>query len=266
METEQQRGGGGLIEREVFTNYEGLRMFTVEQSGGISGQVQEVTKDSATVYYKSAPGLVTPFGLPFECFPKFQALIDKDAGLVPAVNVMMSGAVAGSTAKQYKPVILEMLNFCRETEGAFPYFSEASALHFIAEMFMRKRPLGFFQTLVPALALLESISGRPDTGLTDTVRDSVNAIQRKLAASKPAVKKATGFTYSVFNSIIEKELLPWMDRMGGVNPYHFRSLFRATVIYFTVFRFEDFANLTDKDFEDCGEYIKVIFHFSHQEK
>jgi hypothetical protein len=85
------------------------------------------------------------------------------------------------------------------------------------------------------------------------------SIQRDMAASKPAVKKAVGYDFTVINQLLSAELVPHLSNIHKVNVFSFRSLFRAVVIYFTFCRFGDFTKLTDKEFEDGGDHIKVTF-------
>jgi hypothetical protein len=50
-----------------------------------------------------------------------------------------------------------------------------------------------------------------------------------------------------------------MNKLYQLNPFTFRSLFRAIIIYFTFCRFADFTKLTDKQFTDGGDFIKIVF-------
>jgi len=103
-----------LIETEVVSSVPGCRVFLVERAPSAAGQPGPPVRDEGECYYKHFPGLVTPFGLPLECFPKYEAILNANPALVPAVNLMMQGAIAPSTARQYKPVILDFQEFCRK--------------------------------------------------------------------------------------------------------------------------------------------------------
>jgi hypothetical protein len=252
----------GLVETEVATGRPGVKLFVVQQAEARSSRPeprQDLALDSDPVYFKSFPGLKTAFDLPLECFPAFENMLNANPTLVPAVNIMMQGDIAVSTAKQYRPVIIQFQKFCARNSTAFPYFTPESVLKFAAEAYMEKRPLGFFRIVAPALTLLECVSDRQDTGLTTLVRNSLEALQRDLASKKPAVRKAKEYGFPVLNQLMRAEILPHIQQPYGINVYHFRSVFRATVMYFTFCRFADFDKLTDADFEDCGTFIKITF-------
>ncbi len=54
--------------------------------------------------------------------------------------------------------------------------------------------------------------------------------------------------------------MPHADTPDRIDAFHFRSLVRVAVIYFTLCRFDDFKRLTDKEVTDEGSYIKVFMH------
>jgi hypothetical protein len=254
---------GQYCETEVATAVAGARMFLVQQSsvagGGASETVEMMAAEGTQVFYKTYAGLKTPFGLPLEFFPSYEKLLDKDPTLVSAVNIMMRGAVSQATAAQYKPVLLQFHRFCSEHGYVFPYFEPDSVLHFAAAAQQARKPLGFFRRILPALGLLESVSDRTGTGVTKTVRDAIDAIERNFADTKPAVRKAKGYAYEVIDHLLRVEVAPHMKQPYRINVFHFRALFRAIVIYFTFCRYEDFSRLTDKEFQDGGTYIKITF-------
>ena len=47
-----------------------------------------------------------------------------------------------------------------------------------------------------------------------------------------------------------------------VGAEHFRSIFRAVVIYCTLCRFDDFSRLKDSNFTDNGNHVEIIFERS----
>ncbi len=138
-----------------------------------AGEEQETTEQvevgTGGVAYKVIPGLVTPGGLPIECFPAYEALIDRRPELVGAVNEMMRGAVAVGTARQYAAAIHHFMGFCKWGKQRFPNFTPDAVLEYVAECRHRGEALSRFRQVVPALQLLEKVAGREDTGLTAQV-------------------------------------------------------------------------------------------------
>ena len=104
--------------------------------------------------------------------------------------------------------------------------------------------MGLFRTIMPALAMVEKVTGREQSVLTDHVKSAVYNVQRYYEQRKPAVKKAKKLDYLVVNHLIDLEILPHIRRPHNIEMVHFRSLFRATIIYFMMCRFADFAKLT----------------------
>ena len=93
--------------------------------------------------------------------------------------------------------------------------------------------MSFCQKFIPALALLENILGVESSSLTGLVKQSVNAMKRDLAAHHGVVK-ATGYSYAVIGKLVQEEIAPHWDELHQVEAEHFRSIFRAVVIYCTV--------------------------------
>ncbi len=85
-----------------------------------------------------------PCGLPIECFPVYEKMLDKRPNLVDAVNIMFTGAVAESTSAQYmyNAVVREFFQFCKTEKAEFLNFSAATVLEFLAVSFTNRRHLG----------------------------------------------------------------------------------------------------------------------------
>jgi hypothetical protein len=211
------------------------------------------------VYHKVFPGLKTPFDLPIECFPLYEQMLDEGGMSVEIVNAMLRGPVAASTAAGYKTVVNRFHAFCEERGYTFPDFTKEAVLKFAHDSCAEGAGLAFFEKLIPSLALLESVLDVEHTALSPLVRGAVSGIKRELAKNRGIVKKATGYSFSIIRDLIEKEVLPHTDHLERIDPFHFRSLVRAVIIYFTFCRFDDFSRLTDREITDEGTYIKIIF-------
>jgi hypothetical protein len=161
-------------------------------------------------------------------------MLDKNPSLVEAVNVMLQGAVVESTSLQYGAVVREFRQFCVAKKKVFPHFTESTVLEFVAISFSRGRPLGLFRTLLAALAMIEKVTGRGASAITDQVWSAVYSVQRHLEHRKPARKKARPLDCVVVNRLIGLEIFPYVCRPYSIDPIHFRSLFWARMIYFTI--------------------------------
>ena len=60
--------------------------------------------------------------------------------------------------------------------------------------------------------------------------------------------------------------MPHADKPDRIDAFHFRSLVRAAVIYFSLCRFDDFKRLTDKEVTDEDSYIKLVFTHSKNDQ
>ena len=218
------------------------------------------------LYHKKFEGLVTPFDLPIECFPEFESMLDEDPGCVDTVNIMLRGAVAQSTASNYKSVVTRFHVYCMERGFVFPKFEASAVLRFVKDCHAEGFGLSFFQKLVPALSLLENVLGVESSSLTGLVKQSVNAIKRDLATYRGVVKKATGYSYAVIDKLVQEEIAPhWCD-LHRVEAEHFISIFRGVIIYCTLCRFDDFSRLKDSNFTDNGNHVKIIFERSKNDQ
>jgi hypothetical protein len=171
----------------------------------------------------------------------------------------LQGPVAESTAAGYKLVVNRFHAFCAERGFTFPNFTKEAVINFAGDALAEGAGLGFFQKLVPSLRLLEVMLDAEVTALTPQTCAAVDGIRRQLAKSRGIVKKATGYSFAVITELIDREVMPYLDNPGLINAFHFRSLVRAVVIYFTFCRFDDYSRLTDREVTDEGTYIKIIF-------
>jgi hypothetical protein len=95
---------------------------------------------------------------------------------------------------------------------------------------------------------------------------AVERVKRQRVKERGDVKKATGYSWAIFVDLIEKEVVTHADTPDRIDAFHFRSLVRAAVIYFTLCRFDDFKRLTDKEVTDVGSYIKLVFTHSKNDQ
>ena len=211
------------------------------------------------VYHRQFAGLKTPFDMPIECFPEYAAMLDEDPDCVDAVNIMLQGSVAKSTACNYKTVVVKFHAYCAERGHVFPGFESSAVLRFVKDCYAEGAGLSFFGKVLPALALLEEVLGAEKTALTGVVRQAVSGIKRELARTRGVVKKATGYSFQIIQYLVEKEVVPFWGEPHKINATHFRSLFRAVIIYCTLCRFDEFSRLQDKHFADKGDHVEVVF-------
>ena len=224
------------------------------------------TNSDFVIYHKQYPGLKTPFDLPIECFPEYEAMLDEDPTCVDTVNVMLRGAVAKSTASNYKSVINRFHAFCTERGQEFPVFQTGAVLRFVKDSYEEGAGLGFFNKVIPALAMLEELMGAGTSALTGVVKQAVKALKRELAQNRGIVKKATGYSFRIIQVLVEREVLPHWAEPYKIDAANFRAIFRAVIIYCTLCRFDDFCRLQDKHFSDNGDHVQIIFERSKNDQ
>jgi hypothetical protein len=234
-------------------------VFVAEAGACYNAIPVESAAEHFQVYHKVFPGLKTPFDLSIECFPMYEKLLEEEWTSVEIVNFMLRGPVAESTAKGYKCVVNRFHAFCAERGYTFPDFTKEAVLRFAHDSCAEGAGLAFFSKLIPSLHLLEKVLDVEKTALTLAVRAAVSGIKRELAKHRGIVKKATGYSFSIIRDLISKEVLPHKDNLERIDAGHFRSLFRAIIIYFTFCRFDEFSRLTDREVTDEGTYISIIF-------
>jgi len=237
-----------------------------EQSGEAAAQVESQDEGSFQRYGKVFPGLKTPFDLPIECFPIYEKMLDEDPGKVDQVNIMIRGAVAESTATGYSGVVNRFHGFCAEEGYTFPNFTKEAVLQFMQRCLAAKAGLAYFGKLLPSLQLLETVVDAEQTALTPAVRAAASAIKRELAKDRGIVKKAIGYDFRVIEDLIKKEVGPHVRTPEAIDAFAFRALVRASVIYFTFCRFDDFKRLRDTDVQDKGTHIEIVFERSKNDQ
>ena len=165
------------------------------------------------VYHKKFVGLKTPFDMPIECFPEYADMLEEDPDCVDAVNVMLQGSVAKSTASNYKTVVVKFHAYCAERGHRFRAFESSGVLRFVKDCFAEGAGLSFLKIFLPALALLEEVLGAEKTALTGVVHQAVSRIKRELARTWGVVKKAMGYSFQIIQYLVEKEIVPfWTSR------------------------------------------------------
>ena len=108
--------------------------------------------------------------------------------------------------------------------------------------------------------------------MTGVVRQAVSGIKRELARTWGVVKKAMGYSFQIIQYLVEKEIVPFWDEPHRIEASHFRSLFRAVIIYCTLCRFDEFSRLQDRHFMDKGDHVEMVFerrkndHFGNNSK
>lgn len=88
---------------------------------------------------------------------------------------------------------------------------------------------------------------------------SCQQFQKKVSESKNPTRKGTLYKIDNFKPIIDKIIYPFLNNLEKINSCHFRSIFRAVIIYFTFCRFSDFKELCDQDFTNYGDFIEINF-------
>jgi len=188
-----------------------------------------------------------------------ERLLEKEGSNVEIINMMLRGPVAESTAAGYKTVVNRFHGYCMERGYTFPDFTKNAVLEFVHDCVSEGAGYSFFTKLMPSLDLLEKVLDVTQTALTPIVRCAVEGVKRDLAKRRGVVKKATGYSWAIFADIIQKEILAFGDTPERIDAFAFRSLVRATIIYFTLCRFADYHDLTDSEVTDGGHYIKIVF-------
>ena len=181
-----------------------------------------------------------------------------------SMQVILAGHVADNTLKAYAPVIKKLHSFCVQQDYSFPFCNEMAAVHFLAFALKSKEPVSFFGKVTAAMKYLGVMIGAEI--VTPFVSSANNSIKRQLAKTKPPVKKAPCYSVQVLIELYRKIVQPFEDDIYKVNGILFRSLFRATIMYFTFCRFSDFNILYDGDFEIFSDYIRITFRRSKNDQ
>lgn len=217
-------------------------------------------------YNSSYKGLKVPFNLSINYFDKFKDMLDKDITLIDAVNVMIAPPIAESTLKIYTPVVKKFELFCDDKSYPFPYFSEPTVLHFLAETYKENQSFSFYGKILPSLKALELVLSVKNSAITDTVKAALNSLKRKVASTRKPVKKAVLFDVLILNKLIGSIILPHQEELYKIKASEFRAVVRGIVIYYSFCRFSDYTQLLDTDLDDQGSHIVISFKKSKNDQ
>ena len=213
-------------------------------------------------------GLIVPFNLDITLFPEVTKFLEKNPSLIDAANIMLKPSIAASTMTAYKPVIENYKLFCLDNSYNLCDLTEQQILEFIGVSFSQKPLLSYFNLLLPSISCLEKLvkDSSLNSCITPKIKSIMQSFKRKLSESKKPTKKGTLYKIDNFKPIIDKEILPFQDNPERINSCHFRSVFRAIILYFTFCRFSDFKDLCDQDFIDHGDFIEIVFKKSKNDQ
>ena len=127
------------------------------------------------------------------------------------------------------------------------------------------RTYSFYRKLRPALRLLERLTGRHESAITDLSSNIIDAATRFSATLRKPTKKAVVFTRSDLSRMFLAVMNPIRDGKE-CNMSHLRALIRANIIYFCFARFADYCEIRDFDITDCNDYLKIYFRKSKNDQ
>ena len=172
---------------------------------------------------------------------------------------------AEGTLKLYRRIVEDFQEFCNTEEGlSYENFGEKEIANFVLEKCEEKRQDQTYQAAIkPAIRRIEEIRGISEerTGFTPLINRWLSGAKRRAAELKGPAKKMDMLPIEVVKIIIEREVWDKIGKIEDINAIALRTIYRWTVMFFTLCRFNEFKKLKGKHFSTAegGEGIKIIF-------
>ena len=198
--------------------------------------------------------------LNIEAFPQATSILDKDPSLASSLKKLVSKTLSKNTLSGYGRVWKSFKQFCEKFSYETENISQLCLVHYIAQLEKDKVGLSFFSKLMPALKLHTEMLGLDFSIKNDAyVLRLIEAAKRSAAERKKPTKKAKPISVEILTSLIKKYISPYVDNVEYIQASAFRSIYRATIQYFSFCRFDCFNRLLARDVKDLGDCIELTF-------
>ena len=163
-------------------------------------------------------------------------IIESHPDLYDSFKTLFSGHLASSTHSSYDWILREFKIFCEANDYPYPHFNKKSTLQFLAYGVSRNKTYSWFKKYRLSLVSLETSLARETSEIPAAVATGCASMMRRLAATKPAPRKATPFGQEELKILIDSII--WKKYEEGQRPdiVEFRALLRVVTYFHTWLR------------------------------
>ena len=185
-------------------------------------------------------------------------IFSKDSKLQKAGSDVLKNVRAKSTMTAYNRVVKDFKSFCQRNEYNFEMPNEQSLIHFVFNIEYERVSLPYICKIKPALQLHFSMKNGTNI-FTDYVDNVLRGAKKLAADRKPLTKKAEPLPLKILKTLVAIYIMPFENEVMRIDAEAFRSIFRATIQYFTFCRFNCFMLLTEENFKIKQNTIFIEF-------
>ena len=199
-----------------------------------------------------------PFGLRKDQVEPVEDILTDVPELQKSLQEILGKQLAAGTISNYQSAVTRFQDFCDRAEYDYTQISERVIIHYLADLNDKKVSYGIICQVRPALVLLEEMhKGRSDC-FTPRAERILEGAKRAAAERRPTVKKATQVTLDCLKGMVSRCITAKQEE-NRVDPYEFRTVYKAVVVYFTLCRFADYQQLQARHVEPVGEDVHITF-------
>ena len=179
-------------------------------------------------------------------------LAGEDAELLRETKKLFDSQLASGTVDRYNRIIKEFRDFCDSDSGlSYKNFTEVEVGRFIVKNSSKNRGEAFWGAVKPALESVQKArnvqAGR--TAFTTMVLGCLAGAKRRAAENRPPVRKMIALPEEALNKALEVYIYEHVpDNLEKIDLSKFRTIFRWTIIKYTMCRWDGFDYLRAKHF------------------
>ncbi len=207
-----------------------------------------------------------PLGLSRQGIETVDDLLTRHPELQRSIEEMSAGPLADGTMKNYKGMLKKLQEFCRDKKYDYNKLTEATILHFLAELNDKGARYAALNQVKPAIVLLLEMQTGSASAFTKRADRWLEAAKRKASKKRQPTRKAGEVTLGMLKAMVDKYITPFKDNIGAADIFKLRAVTKMVVEYFTFCRFADYKELQAKHFEEIGVDLLVTFPSSKNDQ
>ena len=199
-----------------------------------------------------------PFNRQLSQYEIVNSIITDNPFLKQAANKILRQPLASNTVKSYEYSFFEFAEFCSDNSYNVDPIDVKAVYHYIMHLTSLHVHCSKFEKLKPALDLYNRTLGR-STLFTPDLVSFLDGAKRNAYEYKPSTSKSVPLRLCIIKDLSVRFFMPFLANIFYIDAYFFRAFFRIVIQYYTLCRFDCFANLKASDFVKETDYIKVVF-------
>lgn len=205
-----------------------------------------------------------PLPLPTNVAQSPTSALAAHAGRRPALRDrlegLLSSSIAPATLRSYRRVQACFEAFCVSRGFPHPEFTSASVMEYLVHLQDERVGVAFVCALKPALCLQLKFQLRlPSSVFSPVVDTAIVGLKRIAAARRPEVRKMRPLSgpdlLLLFNVLVQ----PYLPVIALIPLQNIRTMFRASLTFYTFCRFRDFNALRVRHFSPLPSGAVMVY-------